>query len=111
MVKKLFVLSAVALGLSACGDSSSGSTTVPERDPATYWVGLVTERYGVCFDVLGVDSEPVYEDNSGENREGYVRVTANGAELTFAVGTAAGGANLTVPDDEETVEILDSTDC
>ena len=107
-MKRLLLAFAVvaAVSLSACGGSSSSSSE-PERDPATYWPALVTERWGDCFTDLGIQAEPVYEANADASRWGFVVVTAPELVLTFSVGVTSGGAEITMPFDDETEKALD----
>jgi hypothetical protein len=70
------------------------------------------ERYADCFADLETQGTPSYEENpAGTSRDGLVLITAPGKILTFGVGTAAGGAKLTAPFDEETVNALESVGC
>jgi hypothetical protein len=109
-VNRLLLALVAVVSLSACGgSSSSSSSSEPERDPATYWTALVAERYGDCFEALGIQGELVYDANKFTNRDGFVFFTAPPLLLTFAVGTAPNGVNeLTIPHDEETTNALNS---
>lgn len=98
--------------VAACGGTTDTAVTVPKIDPAEYWTSLVSERYADCFADLGVQGSPSYQENpAGTTRDGLVLITVAGKTLTFGVGTAVGGAKLTVPFNEETVDALESVDC
>ena len=98
--------------VAACGGTTETTVTVPKIDPAEYWTSLVSERYADCFADLGVQGDATYEVNpSGTTRDGLVLITAAGKTLTFGVGTATGGAKMTVPFNEETINALESVDC
>jgi hypothetical protein len=91
--------------------TTSTSTDIP--DPrAEYFMALVSERYADCFRDLGGETDVAYSVDNQASREYVVVVTiSDGRALRFDVGTAPGGADLTMPKDRATGDILDSVDC
>jgi hypothetical protein len=112
VLKKFIPWSFVVLGLSACGSSSSSSTSVPSEDRASYWITQITYDYSDCFEVLGVTEVPTYEENAGGSRpEGFMRVAARGVTLSFSVSPSPKVGNHLIVPDEATYKILYDSGC
>jgi hypothetical protein len=121
-------ITAMAIGLlivlTGCASSSSSidpsdiiePTTegTPTSVDADFAIQTVKERYEVdCFAGLGDETLYRYEENAGGTmREGFVYATVGGNILQFAVGVNANsGAFLTFPENEITIELLESVGC
>lgn len=77
-------------------------------------IQTVKERYEVdCFAGLGDETVYRYEENAGGTmREGFVYASVGGNVLQFAVGVNENtGAFLTFPENEITIELLESVGC
>jgi hypothetical protein len=124
LVHLLSVVLVVVLSLSGCASSSSSIEPSenlelpPEKTPtsvdADFAIQTVKERYEVdCFAGLGDETLYRYEENAGGTmREGFVYATVGGNVLQFAVGVNTNsGAFLTFPENEITIELLESVGC
>jgi hypothetical protein len=121
-------ITAIAIGLlitlTACTSSPSSNDPTENLEPpseetptsvdADFAIQTVKDRYEVdCFAGLGEGTAYRYEENPGGTmREGFVYATVGGNILQFAVGVNTNsGAFLTFPENEITIELLESVGC
>jgi hypothetical protein len=121
-------ITAMAIGLlmalTACTSSPSSIDPTDNLEPlpeetsasvdADFAIQTVKDRYEVdCFAGLGEETAYRYEENPGGTmREGFVYATVGGNVLQFAVGVNTNsGAFLTFPENEITIELLESVGC
>ncbi len=113
----LIVLTGCASSSSSIDPSDSIEPTAegtPTSVDADFAIQTVKERYEVdCFAGLGDETVYRYEENAGGTmREGFVYATVGGNILQFAVGVNTNsGAFLTFPENEITIELLESVGC
>ena len=114
----------ILIVLTGCTSSSGNIEPVDSFEPtpegiptsvdADFAIQTVKERYEVdCFAGLGDETVYRYEENAGGTmREGFVYATVGGNVLQFAVGVNTNsGAFLTFPENEITIELLESVGC
>ena len=121
-------ITAMAIGLlmalTACTSSPSSIDPTDNLEPlpeetsasvdADFAIQTVKDRYEVdCFAGLGEETAYRYEENPGGTmREGFVYATVGGNVLQFAVGVNTNsGEFLTFPENEITIELLESVGC
>ena len=119
---------AIAIGLlivlTGCASGPSGVGPTENMEPAPeetsssvdadFAIQTVKDRFEVdCFAGLGEETAYRYEENPGGTmREGFVYATVGGNILQFAVGVNENsGAFLTFPENETTIELLESVGC
>lgn len=94
-------------------NSESSNENSESTDKSEFAIATVKERFeSDCFSALGSDTSYRYEPDSEGMREGYVYASVGGSVLKFSVGVNTNtGAFLTIPDNDSTIELLESVGC
>lgn len=122
--KTTVIVIGLLIVLTGCASGQNGVAPTQSMEPAPeetstsvdadFAIQTVKDRYEVdCFAGLGEETAYRYEENPGGTmREGYVYATVGGNVLQFAVGVNTNsGAFLTFPENEITIELLESVGC
>lgn len=86
-------------------------TSQVQVDESESWINLVKERYGQCLVDLESQGDFVFLGDSQAQRIGKVSVGEGILELTWDVGLADGGASLTIPSNQQTIDLLSRVGC